>query len=115
MAEQINRLQQTLEQVFCNDDNLSDQQIEMFSDVLYDNGAVANKDSECLFHAYGVKEMEEMKERERECEEIEKDGVESDRKFFDLMNQMQNLKVTHILDEIHDFREELDEDGFMKY
>ena len=51
MAEQIERLQQTLEQ-FLGHTTMSEKQFKMFVDVLYDNGTFVDKGRGCLFKAY---------------------------------------------------------------
>jgi len=51
MAEQIERLQQTLEQ-FLGHTTMSEKQFKMFVDVLYDHGTFVDKGRGCLFKAY---------------------------------------------------------------
>ena len=58
-SEQIERLQQSVEQLFVGHANLSQDDIQMYRSVLYNDGEMADKRRECLFLEYKKNEHED--------------------------------------------------------
>ena len=103
MTEQIERLQQTVEQLVGYVD-MSDKKTDMFRHILYDNGALANKEHECLFHAYEQEFNEYYSSDDDEMPALI--PIEAWKKM-----QIENPNTTHIVDEPEI---DLDDDGFTK-
>ena len=57
-SEQIERLQQSVEQLFVGHANLDECDIQMYRSVLYNEGEMADKRRECLFLAYKKNEYQ---------------------------------------------------------
>ena len=58
-SEQIERLQQSVEQLFVGHANLSQDDIQMYRSVLYNDGEMADKRRECLFLEYKKNEYQD--------------------------------------------------------
>ena len=58
-SEQIERLQQSVEQLFVGHANLSECDIQMYRSVLYNEGELADKRRECLFLEYKKNEYQD--------------------------------------------------------